>query len=115
MSKPYRLYAEKCSELPELRIASTARVVGLMLRFGLARRDAELALLLADGMDLVEAGRTIKLSEDTTRTCYKRIYQQLGIHTQAQLVGVVYKAILEAMASIQSEPRPLSQPSSCSA
>lgn len=97
MGKPYHLYTDNYAEPPVLQITSAGRVIGLMMRFKLLRAEAELAIRLADGMDLVAAGASLGYTKGSTRTFSKRIYFKLGIHTQAQLVGVVYKAILEAL------------------
>jgi len=68
----------------------------MMLRFDLLKVEAELAMRLADGMELMEAGQKMGYTDGSTRTFSKRIYSKLGVHTQAQLVSVVYKFILES-------------------
>jgi DNA-binding CsgD family transcriptional regulator len=91
------LYVEQCIVLPVVQISSEARVMGLVWRYGLHIPEARLALLLSDGLELMEAGRQLNYTSNTTRTYSKIIYSRLGIHTQAQLVSVIYKTILESL------------------
>lgn len=57
-----------------------------------ARREAELAILLADGFSLAEAGETMGLSIETTRNYSKRLYAKMSVRGQAELVSKVYES-----------------------
>jgi DNA-binding CsgD family transcriptional regulator len=57
--------------------------------FGLGRREAELAIALADGYSLAEAGKALGLTIETTRNYSKRLYAKLGVRGQAEVVRLV--------------------------
>jgi DNA-binding CsgD family transcriptional regulator len=57
--------------------------------FGLARREAELAMGIADGLSLAEAGEELGLTIETTRNYSKRLYAKLGVRGQAEVVRLV--------------------------
>ncbi|GGY96360.1 helix-turn-helix transcriptional regulator [Novosphingobium colocasiae] len=54
-------------------------------------REAELALGLADGLSLPEAGAALGLTLETTRNYSKRLYAKLDVRGQAELVRLVYE------------------------
>lgn len=60
--------------------------------FGLPRREAELALRLADGLSLAEAGEAMGLTIETTRNYSKRLFAKVGVRGQAELVRAVYES-----------------------
>lgn len=60
--------------------------------FDLPRREAELAILLADGHSLAEAGDAMGLTIETTRNYSKRLFAKVGVRGQAELVRAVYES-----------------------
>lgn len=70
-----------------LDAAAAANVVAAEL--GLSRREAQLAVALADGLGLVEAGASLGLTPETTRNYSKRIYAKTGSKGQADIVRKV--------------------------
>jgi len=68
---------------------SPARAEHLANLFGLARREAELAVGLADGLSLSEAGSELGLTIETTRNYSKRLYAKLGVRGQAEVVRLI--------------------------
>jgi DNA-binding CsgD family transcriptional regulator len=58
----------------------------------LPRREAQLAMLVAEGRSLVEAGQALGLTIETTRNYSKRLFAKLGVRGQAELVRVVYES-----------------------
>jgi DNA-binding CsgD family transcriptional regulator len=71
------------------RPPSAARAAQLAELFGLGRREAELAINLADGLSLAEAGAALGLTIETTRNYSKRLYAKLGVRGQAEVVRLV--------------------------
>jgi DNA-binding CsgD family transcriptional regulator len=71
------------------REPSPARAEQLAAMFGLARREAELAWALADGLSLNEAAEQLGLTIETTRNYSKRLYAKLGVRRQAEVVRLV--------------------------
>jgi DNA-binding CsgD family transcriptional regulator len=69
--------------------AATA-LVGLL---GLSPREAALAVLLAEGRALIEAGRALRLTDETTRNYSKRIYAKTGAKGQSDLVRIVLTSL----------------------
>ena len=69
--------------------AATA-LVGLL---GLSPREAALAMLLAEGHALIEAGRALRLTDETTRNYSKRIYAKTGAKGQGDLVRIVLTSL----------------------
>jgi DNA-binding CsgD family transcriptional regulator len=55
----------------------------------LPRREAELAVALADGLSLSDAAQQMGLTIETARNYSKRLYAKLGVSGQAQLVRLV--------------------------
>ena len=64
-----------------------ARVLAITL--GLSAREALLAALLSQGLSLLEAGRSLNLTDETTRNYSKRIYAKTGARGQGDLVRIV--------------------------
>ena len=59
---------------------------------GLPRREAELALRLSQGRSIAEAAADMGLTLETVRNYSKRIYAQLGLRGQADLVRYVFES-----------------------
>lgn len=57
--------------------------------FGLSSREAALAVRISEGQSLIEAGRALHLTDETTRNYSKRIYAKAGAKGQADLVRIV--------------------------
>lgn len=64
--------------------------------FGLTAAEANLALLLADGLTLDEAARELKIRKNTIRAHLRSIFAKTGIRRQATLV----QQLLSSVASI---------------
>ena len=58
----------------------------------LPRREAELAIHLADGLSLAEAAHAMDLTIETTRNYSKRLFAKAGVHSQAELIRAVYES-----------------------
>jgi DNA-binding CsgD family transcriptional regulator len=76
----------------QMRAPSPARAAHLARLYGLPRREAELAILLADGLSLAEAGARMGLTIETTRNYSKRLFAKLGVRGQPDLVRAVYES-----------------------
>lgn len=72
---------------PRALPAAAAPIIAQTL--GLSKREAALAALLSQGHALVEAGRLLNLTEETTRSYSKRIYAKTGAKGQGDLVRLV--------------------------
>lgn len=72
---------------PRANAASAAPVLAREL--GLSAREAALADAMARGTPLVEAGKALQLTAETTRNYSKRIYAKTGASGQADLVRMV--------------------------
>ena len=73
--------------LPHPPLASNGNVLAQVS--GLSRREAELALRLSDGWSIAEAALDMGLTLETARNYSKRIYAQLDVRGQAELVRYV--------------------------
>ncbi len=58
--------------------------------FSLPPREAELAIALADGHSIAEAAQAMGLTLETARNYSKRLYAQLGVRGQTELVRLVH-------------------------
>jgi DNA-binding CsgD family transcriptional regulator len=76
----------------QVRTPAAGRAGHLARLHDLPRREAELAILLADGLSLAEAGTAMKLTIETTRNYSKRLFAKLGVRGQAELVRAVYES-----------------------
>jgi len=56
---------------------------------GIARREAELAVLMSEGHSIAEAATEMGLTLETARNYSKQLYAKLGIRGQAELVRLV--------------------------
>lgn len=61
--------------------------------FKLTKAEARLAVLLADGLSLVEAAAEMNIAESSARNYSKRIYERTGIRGQTDLVRLIYKSV----------------------
>ncbi|HET7714989.1 MAG TPA: LuxR C-terminal-related transcriptional regulator [Bauldia sp.] len=57
--------------------------------FGLTRREAEVAALLATGIDLTAIAAILDLGQGTVRNHLKRAFEKTGTHSQAALVALL--------------------------
>lgn len=60
--------------------------------YGLPRREAQLAIQLADGLSLAEAASVMGLTIETTRNYSKRLFATLGVRGQPGLVRAVHES-----------------------
>jgi len=74
------------------REASPDRPDRLARLFDLPRREAELAIALADGLSIVEAAEAMGLTVETARNYSKRLYAKLDVRGQAELVRLIYES-----------------------
>ncbi|MET1756707.1 LuxR family transcriptional regulator [Novosphingobium sp. RD2P27] len=68
------------------------RITHLARLYDLPIREAELAILLADGMSLAEASGTMGLTIETTRNYSKRLFAKIGVRGQPELVSAVFQS-----------------------
>ena len=61
----------------------------LQALYGLSSREAALAEALSRGKSIIEAGRELKLTDETARNYSKRIYAKVGARGQGDLVRLV--------------------------
>jgi DNA-binding CsgD family transcriptional regulator len=54
--------------------------------FGLSRREAELALALGSGEQLVDAAQRMNLKTETARGYSKAIYAKMNVRGQSELI-----------------------------
>jgi DNA-binding CsgD family transcriptional regulator len=76
-----------------LRENASAGAAVLARQFGLSAREAALAESLSRGVALIEAGRALQLTPETTRNYSKRIYAKTGASGQADLVRLVLTSL----------------------
>jgi len=69
---------------PERRALASASLIAADL--GISEREAELAALLAAGMEIDQVARRLGISLHTARTHLKSIYSKTGIGSRAELV-----------------------------
>jgi len=55
-------------------------------------REAELAIAMADGLSIAEAGAQMGLTLETARNYSKQLYAKLGVRGQGQLVRLVHQS-----------------------
>lgn len=71
---------------------TSERISHLSRLFGLPAREAELAIALADGYSIAEAAAAMGLTLETARNYSKRLYAQLGVRGQTELVRLVHRS-----------------------
>lgn len=68
-----------------LHSADDGDVARLIVGFGLTRREAEVALMLAEGKSKVAIAELLVLSENTVRGYAKNAYAKIGVHSKREL------------------------------
>ena len=68
-----------------LQVADDRAVARLIAGFGLTRREAEVALMLAEGKSKVAIAELLVLSENTVRGYAKNAYAKIGVHSKREL------------------------------
>ena len=63
----------------------------LVARYGLTRREADLAFLIVDGSRLAEAATLLGISVGTARQYLKCVFEKTGTHGQTDLVRLVLR------------------------
>jgi DNA-binding CsgD family transcriptional regulator len=76
----------------QVRAMSVRRAEHFAKLYDLPQREAELAILLADGLSLTEASQALALTIETTRNYSKRLFAKLHARGQAELVRAVYES-----------------------
>lgn len=61
--------------------------------FGLTMSEAKLALLLADGLTLANAGKEMNVAEKTARNHLAHIFEKTGISRQVDLIRLIYRSV----------------------
>lgn len=61
--------------------------------FGLGLREAQLAVLVADGNDLREAARLMGVTHATVKTYLQRVFSKTGLNRQTELVQLILKSV----------------------
>lgn len=87
-----------------VRRASPGTSAVIAREFGLSAREAALADALSRGLSLIDAGKALNLTAETTRNYSKRIYAKTGASGQADLVRMVLTS-LAPLASTYSQAR----------
>ncbi|OCC22599.1 LuxR family transcriptional regulator [Croceicoccus estronivorus] len=60
--------------------------------FGLTMAEARLAVILGQGVSLVEAAKRLGITHNTAKTQLRAIFAKTGAHRQSQLVGILASA-----------------------
>ena len=68
-----------------LHAVDDGRIARLIVGFGLTRREAEVALMLAEGKSKVAIAELLVLSENTVRSYAKNAYAKIGVHSKREL------------------------------
>jgi len=76
---------ERDGQPAALRIDPSA----LRVLFGFTDREADVASLLAEGLDLPAIARLLRISPGTTRTHLKSVFGKAGVSRQAELVALI--------------------------
>ena len=61
----------------------------LARRWGLTPREADVALLLAEGRTMSYAAGELGLAENTVRGYTKQVYEKAGVHSKQELIDLV--------------------------
>jgi len=69
---------------------------GLVTTYGLTRREADLAALIADGSGPAEAAATLGISIGTARHYLKQVFEKTETHRQADLVRLLLHSFVAA-------------------
>lgn len=76
---------------------------GLAAAYGLTRREADLAALIADGIGPAEAAATLGIATSTARQYLKTIFEKTETHRQADLVRLLLHGFATAGAAARPE------------
>lgn len=76
-------------------VVAVPRVTERLGRLGLSGRQAEVALLLAEGMTEEAAADRLCLSPHTVHDHAKHIYRLLGVHSRVELAGRIFRILAE--------------------
>lgn len=68
-----------------LHAVDDGRIARLIAGFGLTRREAEVALMLAEGKSKVAIAELLVLSENTVRSYAKNAYMKMAVHSKREL------------------------------
>ena len=63
--------------------------------FGFTPTEAQLSLLLADGLSLDEASEALGMSRNTARTHLRSIFSKTGVSRQTLLVRLILKSVAQ--------------------
>lgn len=72
-----------------LHAVDDGRIARLIAGFGLTRREAEVALMLAEGKSKVAIAELLVLSENTVRSYAKNAYMKMDVHSKRELQQVI--------------------------
>jgi DNA-binding CsgD family transcriptional regulator/PAS domain-containing protein len=61
--------------------------------YGLTAREADLATLLLEGLDLHDAAERLRLSMNTVRTHLREVFNKTGTRRQSELVGLLLRSV----------------------
>lgn len=73
--------------------ASGAPIETITRLFGFTPSEANLAILLANGLSLDEASKQLSVSRNTARTHLRSIFAKTGVERQANLVRLILKSV----------------------
>ncbi|NGM18062.1 hypothetical protein GMI70_08700 [Eggerthellaceae bacterium zg-893] len=62
-----------------------------VVRFGLSRREREVAQLLLSGRNVPAVAELLCISQSTVQTHVKHIYEKTGVHTRQELIALGYE------------------------
>ncbi len=72
-----------------LHAVDDGHIARLIAGFGLTRREAEVALMLAEGKSKVAIAELLVLSENTVRSYAKNAYMKMDVHSKRELQQVI--------------------------
>lgn len=72
-----------------LVIAGQTSAERIAERWGLTPREAEVALLLAEGRTMSYAANELGLAENTVRGYTKQVYEKTGVHSKQELIDLI--------------------------
>ena len=72
---------------PRTRRRATPSAIGEL--FGLTDREADVASLLTDGLEIAAVAHELKISPETARTYLKYAFEKIGVKRQAEMVALL--------------------------
>ena len=69
------------------------RLAAAGIIYGMTLAQIALVRLIVDGLNLVDASRQLRVSENTARTQLKRMFEKTSVSSQATLVRVLLNAL----------------------